>query len=236
MDDLISFAEGTEQIVNIPVDPRGTGDAYIDDLVQAAVIINGTDKAIRCKRAALLAIDACAQPKHPNEPIPWEEMEARNKLEAEVGLEECKTILDWLVDTHGLLLSLPNNKFIAWTAIIEEILERGTTTANEMESIIRHWGYLGMVIHAVYHFMSRLRDLTDWAKSRRSITINEECCNDLWFMIGMIKRAHDGINLNIIVYQRPTHVYCSDSCPAGLGGYIDSGFAWPWYLPSHFLF
>ena len=25
-------------------------------------------------------------------------------------------------------------------------------------------------------------------------------------------------------------------CPAGLGGYSDSGFAWRWYLPSHLLF
>ena len=36
MDDSIPFAKGAEQIVNIPVDPRGTGKVYIDDLVQAA--------------------------------------------------------------------------------------------------------------------------------------------------------------------------------------------------------
>jgi hypothetical protein len=200
MGDSISFAEGAERIVNIPVDPRGTGDAYIDDLLQAAVIIDGTNNTIRCKCATLLAIDACVRSKHPNEPIPREEMEAHNKLEAEAGLEECKTILGWLVDTRCLLLSLPNNKFVAWTAIIEEVLERGTTLAKEMESIIGRLGHLGIAIHAIYHFMSRLCDLQDQAKSRRSITINEECCNDLRFMIGVIKRAHDGIDLNIIIY------------------------------------
>jgi hypothetical protein len=236
MEDSIPFAKGAEQIVNIPVDPRGTGDVYIDDLIQAAVIIDGTDNAIRCERATLLTIDACAWPKHPNKPIPREEMEARNKLEAEAGLEEQKTILGWLVDTRRLLLSLPNNKFVTWTAILIKVLEQGTTTAKEMESIIGHLGHLGMAIHTVYHFMSRLRDLQERAKSRRSIAINNECRNNLRFMIGVIKRAYDGINLNIIVYQRPTHVYRLDSCPAGLGGYSDSGFAWRWYLPSHLLF
>jgi hypothetical protein len=82
----ISFAEGAELIVDIPVDARGTGDVYIDDLIQATVIINGTNNATQCERATLLAIDTCACPKHPNEPIPREDMEARNKLQAEAGL------------------------------------------------------------------------------------------------------------------------------------------------------
>jgi hypothetical protein len=74
----IPFAEGVDLIVDIPVDPRGTGDAYIDNLIQATVIIDGTDNAICCEQATLLAIDTCACPKHPNEPIPQEDMEARN--------------------------------------------------------------------------------------------------------------------------------------------------------------
>jgi hypothetical protein len=65
----IPFAEGADLIVDIPVDPRGTGDIYIDDLIQATVVIDGTDNAIHCERAMLLAIDTCTRPKHPNEPI-----------------------------------------------------------------------------------------------------------------------------------------------------------------------
>jgi hypothetical protein len=212
------------------------GNVYIDNLIQTAVIIDGTNNAIRGKCTTLLAIDACAQPKHQNKPILCKEMEAHNKLEAEVGLEECKTILGWLADMRCLLLSLPNNKLVAWTAIIKKVIEQGTTMAKEMESIIGRLGHLGMAIHFVYHFLSRLRNLQERAKSRRSININEECRNNLQFMIGMIKRAHNGINLNIIVYPRPTHVYHLDSCPAGLGGYSNNGFAWHWYLLPHLLF
>ncbi len=48
LDASISFAEGADLIVDIPVNPRGTGDIYIDDLIQATVVIDGTDNAIRC--------------------------------------------------------------------------------------------------------------------------------------------------------------------------------------------
>jgi len=94
-----------------------------------------------------------------------------------------------------------------------------------------------MAVPFVHHFLSRLRDLQTQAKSRRAINVNKECRNDLLFMINIIKNAHNGISLNIIVYRRPTHVYRSDSCPAGLGGYrSDSGFAWRYYLLSHLQF
>ncbi len=32
--------------------------------------------------------------------------------------------------------------------------------------------------------------------------------------------------MNIIAFRRPTHIYRSDSCPYGLGGYSHEGFAW----------
>ena len=230
LDDSISYAEGKELIVDIPVDARGTGDVYIDDLIQATVVIEGTDNAIRCERATLLAIETVARPKDEKEPIPREDMEARNKLEAEAGFEELKTVLGWLLDTRRLLVKLPKNKFIAWSNIIREMIQRGTTTAKELESIIGRLVHLGMAIPLVYHFLSRIRDLLVGAKRRRAIRISGECLKDLELMMQMIQIAHEGVSMNSIVYRRPTHVYRSDSCPAGLGGYSDSGFAWRFYL------
>jgi hypothetical protein len=87
MDDSIPFAEGAEQIVDIPIDPRGTGDVYIDDFIEKTIVIEGTDNVIRCKRATLLPINVSARPKHISEPIPREDFEAHNKLSAEAGLE-----------------------------------------------------------------------------------------------------------------------------------------------------
>ncbi len=42
--------------------------------------------------------------------------------------------------------------------------------------------------------------------------------------------------MNSIAYRCLTHVYRSDSCPAGLGGYSDEGFAWRYYLPPELQF
>ena len=76
------------------------------------------------KKAALLAIHAVARPKHKDEPIPREEMAALAKLIAEAGLEETKVILGWFLDFRRLLISLPSNKFTAWTKSISDILKR----------------------------------------------------------------------------------------------------------------
>jgi hypothetical protein len=46
--------------------------------------------------------------------------------------------------------------------------------------------------------------------------------------------AHNSISMNIIVYRHPTHIYHSDFCPASLGEYSNSNFAWQYYLkPEH---
>ncbi len=70
LDASIPFGEGADLIVDISVDPRGTGDVYIDDLNQATVVIDGTDNVIHREQATLLAINTCTRPKHPNKPIP----------------------------------------------------------------------------------------------------------------------------------------------------------------------
>ena len=123
MHDAIPFAEGAEQLVDIPIDPRGTGDININNFIETTIVIDGTNNVIRCEQATLLAIEISACPKHISEPIPCEDFEARNKLSAEAGLEEQKTVLGWLIDTSRLLLSLPDNKSIAWTEILSSVLK-----------------------------------------------------------------------------------------------------------------
>jgi hypothetical protein len=54
--------------------------------------------------------------------------------------------------------------------------------------------------------------------------------------LGFLKVANNGISLNSTAFRRPTHIYRSDSCLAGLGGYSNEGWAWRWYLPKDLLF
>jgi hypothetical protein len=54
--------------------------------------------------------------------------------------------------------------------------------------------------------------------------------------LGYLKIANIGISLNSITFRRPTHIYRSDLCLAGLVGYSNEGWAWRWYLPRDLLF
>jgi hypothetical protein len=152
------FAVGLEQVVHIPIDPRGTSHIYIDDFIQVTVHLDNTNNSFRCKHATLLAMDCCSRPKHPHKPIPWEDMEARNKLSAKAGLKEEKiALLGWKLGTRWLIMSLPTKKFIAWTKIINSTLETGSTMAKEPDSIIPCLGHLGLALLTIYHFLSHLQ-------------------------------------------------------------------------------
>ena len=146
-------------IVDIPIDPHGSHDVYIDNVILLTVDIPGTDNIARRQSASLLAIDTTARPNHPKEPISRESMDARDKLFVEAGLTEIKMILGWEFDFRHLKISLPENKFIAWTTEVNQLLAAGTTTAKELELRISHLGNLTLVMPGVFHFLSHLHEL-----------------------------------------------------------------------------
>ena len=81
---------------------------------------------------------------------------------------------------------------------------------------------MGLVIPFVHHFMSRLRELHRRATHRISVKITDRYATDLKLMIYMLKKANEGIDMNMVVYRNPTHAYRLDSCPMGLRGYINT--------------
>jgi len=52
----------------------------------------------------------------------------------------------------------------------------------------------------------------------------------LLFVLGKCREG------NLLAFRRPTHVYRSDSCPSGLGGYSHEGFAWRFIIPDDLKF
>ena len=140
------------------------------------------------------------------------------------------------MDFCWMTIALPNNKFYPYSIAISEMLKQGYTTKGELETNIGRWVHLGKIIPIVHHFLSRLRFLKRRAENRRQITINEQYKEDLHFLLFILGKCHQGINLNLIAFRRPTHVYRSDSCPAGLGGYSHKGFARHFYLPDNLQF
>ncbi len=153
------FGVGKALIVDLPVDPHGTIDCYIDDTVGLTVDIPDSDNTSRMECASLLSIYAVSRPVHQQEPIPSDDMAAWQKLFAEGSLEEHKIILGWLFDFRRLTIKLPENKFVAWSDIISSILAAGISSPKELEQLIGQLGHLGTVVSMVHHFLSCLRDL-----------------------------------------------------------------------------
>jgi hypothetical protein len=74
--DDIPFRIGRELVVDIPVDPQGKIDIYIEDFVGLMVDINGSDNAKRMESAPLLAVIVMSREVSELEPLPCDNMDA----------------------------------------------------------------------------------------------------------------------------------------------------------------
>lgn len=173
--DNTPFAPGKDLIVEVEVDERGTHEMYLDDLVGMCIDLPETNNLIRAERAPLLAIHTCSRPLLPEEPTPTpsESVAAERKLKAEAGLTEVKVILGWTWDLRSLIISLPYNKWTAWSAEILDMIVEGEVPTTHLESTIGRLGHLALVLPLVHHFLSRLQELhtrTSRSKRRRTKT------------------------------------------------------------------
>ena len=130
----------------MPVDEHRSSEVYIDYTFTQTVDLPGSKNVLKAERAVLLAIHALACPIADEEPIPRETMAAMEKLLAEAGMEETKVMLGWLLDFRRLVISLPDNKAIAWSQEIADMLEEGKTKAKRLERSIGRFVNIGMIL------------------------------------------------------------------------------------------
>ena len=236
LDDSIQIAGAKELVFDIPVNPNGYAEVFIDDTFSHAADVPGTDNILRLERGPLLALHSVSRPLDADEPIPRQEMAAEDKYKAEAGAEELKVILGWLVDHRQLLVSLPDNKFVAWTTALQEMIDNKMAKAKDLASSIGRMIHVAQILPEIYHFLNRLRSLSERAKNRRSIKVPDQVLDDCRLLIKFLHRANQGISMNNLVFQMPSRIYRSDSCPHGLGGYSCDGYAWRYYIPDELLY
>ncbi len=78
--------------MDVPANPRGTIDVYIDNFIGLAVDLEGSDNTTRLEQAPLLGLTVILREVSPFKPLPQDDMEARAKLVTEMGLSEQKVI------------------------------------------------------------------------------------------------------------------------------------------------
>jgi hypothetical protein len=237
------LTKGEELDVEIPFDPRGRIEVYIDDGI--IVVPDIEDNLLRGTNAMALAIHTICRPVSPKEPLIREDCLSLSKLTEEGTLSESSTVLGWTLDTRHLTVSLPLDKFNIWQKSILETLERRQISSADLATLIGRLNHAASVLPLARYFLNRLRAVLPIQKmssnnhpsKHRIHRLPMPALEDLQlFYDTFLPKIHEGISMNLLTHRRPTHLLFSDACPKGLGGYSAvSGRAWRWQVPEEFL-
>jgi hypothetical protein len=68
-----------------------------------------------------------------------------------------------------MTISLPKNKFLAYSTAINKMLDRGWTSTGEFEINIGRWVHQELIIPFIHHFLSRLHFLLQKSEKKRMV-------------------------------------------------------------------
>jgi hypothetical protein len=142
----------------------------------------------------------------------------------------------------ALQLLAPNNfpprkKIIAWTDSIKDILSRGTSTTKELETTIGKLGHFGTIVPLCLPFSKQATRPTMASHKVQNDEDFPTLCGCLTQDAFLSRKSLQGHQHEYHFLQMPsTHIYRSDLCPFGLGGYSHKGFAWRFKIPEDLQF
>lgn len=229
--DSIDLAHAQPTVYYTPTDVPGRTDAFIDDLVR--VFLDDPSTRSRESQAVSLAMYATCRPHAgKNEPLPRRENLSEPKLLAEGRPAEVQIVLGWELDTRRLRLSLPFDKYAAWTSDLNDAVTKGHLTFSELKSMLGRLNHAAYVIPLARHFLGRFYHRIHPRKHNdQQITLSAIEIDDLRLWCKFLQQARDGISLNKLTHQYPSKLCLSDSCPFGLGGFLWTGRAWRLFIP-----
>ena len=219
--------------VIIPALEAAKVDVFIDDLIDT--FPDSPENLARKPHAVPLAMHVTSRPHAGDiESILRRAILSMLKLLAEGSPAEQQIILGWLLDTRRLLVSLPDDKYAAWTEMIARIVrEKGCTKGdlNTLEGQLNHAAY---VIPLARHFLTHIRTVRNSKSNKKAHKkLTGPVLSDLNLWLELLQRANAGISMNLILTRRPSRICWSDSCPFGLEGFLlRSGRAWLLRIPE----
>ena len=231
--DDVPFAPALDMIATLPDNKDGIVEPCIDDLIAAAPDL-GDDNKDRTSAATLLAIHALGRPASDSEPLPRDDLASIKKLLAEGTPSEVLCLLGWDADARRLLLRLPWSKHLAWRDDMLRLLRARSATRSELDTLVgrlNHVGHTSFQPHDT-HFLSRLRDRLWKARHHGRQRFDSEDAEDLNPWLRFLRRAADGMSMNLLTCRCPTHEHMSGACEHGIGGWSSSGRAWRFALPE----
>ena len=217
LDSLIPFGQARPADVVVPINEFGKLDDFIDDVMSVGCM---SERWERLGGAALLSLHILGRPTLPNEPLSRDDLVASKKLKAEGQLSEAQTVLGWDVNTRSFAASLPKQKFDEWTHQIMTILKNKCVTKGDLDSLIGRLNHAAMIMPLARHFLGRLRHLASkgFRKNKR-LCLSKAVIEDLTLWLKFLSMAHEGIDINLLIERQPNHLFVTDSCENGIGGF-----------------
>lgn len=71
---------------------------------------------------------------------------AEKKIRAERGLEEIKAVLVWERDTRCLIISLPKNRMVEWSGLIDKSTKSKKSNHGELDTLVGRLNHIGFII------------------------------------------------------------------------------------------
>ena len=240
--DSIPFGTARELDVHITANCNGCVDDFVDDGV--VVVPDIGDNRLRGAGVLPLAIHLLCRPLADDEPVKRDDPLSLSKLAEEGTLAEQFVLLGWKINLRLLVISLPRDKFLVWSQDIYEVLKAKHATFQALDSIVGRLNHAAAALPLARYFLNRIRraayrnepnDVRQ--KTNKKIKwLSKSVLADLQlFSSYILPKLHEGISLNLLTFRRPTHIFWSDACPSGLGGFSQqSGKAWRFQIPEEF--
>jgi hypothetical protein len=140
------------------------------------------------------------------------------KLLAEGTPSETLVILGWKIDTRRGLISLPEHKYLAWDAEVQELIANSSDPIKlkQLERIQGRDVNVATVVPGASHFLNRTYQAIARAKKHRFARLSAEEKLDLPMKRHFLKAAFDGIDINSMVFRVPDHMGRSDAFEGGM--------------------
>ena len=200
LDDSIPIAPARSIIIEIPDEPHGKVNLYINDGV--SISCKPEDGNLKqLENAVPLAIYLVARAIHKNGPLSREDMLIIHKKLAEGGAKETKIILGWLYNTGLLKVFLPKHKLIAQSKEIERLLRIGKVSRPELRTTRGQLIHASAVLPLGRHFLNYLTGMKmKMDKNYKLYSINKSIRSDFQIHLKLLRKAKGGISMNLLTF------------------------------------
>ena len=226
------FAVARSLSVPIFDEPDGKADVFVDDIM--SITVDSGNNLEKLMAAPCTVIHAIAHSANGKTHIKRQDLISDEKNEAEGAPEEVKICLGWQINTRKLLVSLPSHKYHAWNLQIEEVIQAKSVNYKTLESILGRLENVAIIVKMFGHFLNNIRSIQIKAsRTRHNQKLTKNAIAEFRLSQSFLKRAHEGINMNVLTFREPNRIYIGDASEHGLGGMsINSGKAWRYLIPQ----